>query len=127
MAKRGMGNPGAIQSRIAVLKEGTQTCLAADATLVVAGEALTAAQIQSRLRGADALRDAVDAARIALQTALQTYQAAVPGIRLFIKNYEASLRSRFGVDSSELRAFGINIAKPRRRTVAEVAVSVARA
>ena len=88
---------------------------------------MTAAQINAKLGTADTLYGAVTAARTVLKTAQAAWEAALPGLRLFIKNYEAALRAEFGVNSPQLLDFGMkpSTGKAKPRTAAEKAVSAA--
>jgi hypothetical protein len=126
MATTGTGSPSAIQKKIDALEAGTTKDIVGRATVMVAGTAMTAAQILAKLGAVDTLYTAVVAARSTLKQALAAYEAVLPGIRLFIKSYEAALKGQFGVDNVQLQDFGINpVTKKATRTAAEKAVSTA--
>ena len=64
--------------------------------------------------------------RLSLKQALATWEADLPADRLFMAEYIAALKARFGTRSPLLESFGINPARPKPpRTSAEKTVSAA--
>lgn len=126
MTTKSTNTPTAILAKIAALVAGTTKNIVGKATITVAGTAMTAAQIVAKLAAAPPLYAAVTAARQTLTTALTVWEAALPGLRKFITQYEDALKGTFGVDSPQLQDFGISPKKaPAPRTAAQKAVSSA--
>jgi hypothetical protein len=120
-----MGSPGALIKKIDALEAGTTKDIIGKATVTVLGVAMTAAQINAKLGTADTLYAAVANAKTALKAALAAWDAAVPGLKAFIKSYEGALKGVFGADGVQLLDFGINPVKPPVRSAEEKAVSAA--
>jgi hypothetical protein len=113
MATQGTGSPGLLAPRIEALKAGTAKNIAGKTTVVVTGLAMSAMQIIARLGHVETLAADILRARAEVKRAMAAYDEAVPGLLMFIANYEASLRGLFGVDHPKLRDFGITPAKSR--------------
>ena len=126
--KTSMSSPAAVMKKVDALEAGVTKDIVGKATVGVSGTAMTAAQIKATLGVADTNYAAVVAAKQALKAALAVWEAALPALKLFMKNLEAGLKAEFGVDSIQLLDFGINpLRKPAKRTAAEIAVSSAEA
>ncbi len=135
MATKRTCNPTALAKKISRLEEGTRRHLGGGARVIVVGVPLNAAQILFKLATAERHYGHVKAARAAATSELAAYHAALPDLKLFIANYESSLKAQLGVDSPTLRDFGIGrkgtrrVYKPaltmRARTLSEAVLFVA--
>ena len=118
--------PSAFLRKVDKLEAGTTKNVVGKATVTVAGTAMTGPQINAKLGTADTLYSAVVEARAAETQALSAYNAALPELREFVKDYEFALKGTFGSKSAILVDFGIAPARPAARTVESKAKAVAR-
>ncbi len=75
MATKGNSNPAAVIARINALEAGITKDIVGQATVTVAGTAMTAAQINAQLDNAPTLYAAVTTARVAQKRALAAWNA----------------------------------------------------
>ena len=82
----------------------------------VLGSTFTSAQLLARLGSLERFYSAVQGARDAAERAewLAAYCGAVRRTKAFIRDLEAALKAKFGVNNPKLRAFGISTARGKQ-------------
>ena len=117
-------NPTALILKVMKFVTGTQKDLVGKMTVLVAGVAMTSAQLVVRLQAILAAYQAVADARKALDTALAAWKAQLPDAREFLGEFTVGLKAAFGSRSPQLQDFGIQPKKAApQRSAAEKAIS----
>ena len=126
MASNNGKNPSAFLKKVDLLESGTTKNVVGKSTVTVAGNAMTGPQINTTLGKGDVLYSAVTSARAALKQALSAYEAALPDLEQFVKDYVHALKGTFGSKNPVLVDFGIAIAKTPVRSVETKAKALAK-
>ena len=117
-------NPSALILKVMKFVTGTQKDLVGKMTVLVAGVAMTSAQLVARLQAILAAYQAVADARKALDTALTAWQAQLPDAREFLAEFTIGLKAAFGSRSPQLQDFGIQPKKAApQRSAADKALA----
>jgi hypothetical protein len=98
---------------------------AAQATVVVEGQAYTPAQFEAQVGTVLAPYQAVVDAHGALETALKNRADAAPSATRFVAGFYAVLPQYLGSNSAEIATFGKALAKPRAPLTVEQKVAAA--